>query len=589
MNIITKEEILGRLEDGINTLLQLDEESFERVINDLQPTLEYSQRIAFYYTTDRCERPSNPIQLGLEKSKDNKGRKIARSYGGEKSYSIREIFEALEIRLSNLEPNSIEYIRIKKILKTRDLNSFKQMHLKEDSSNAGILDKVFQILSDEETFKKFLDFENNRQEFSENGREVPLSEYLQYLAIFFGMKDKNGQLTDENKISRDFFIKDLEMYKQRYYRLYDAVNLDRYANPKYEFRRGDYFEKILRNGSEPNWTIKPEVYKELYYNIPENLSPEDQVIWIYSKMCQMFLYDEGYFYRDRINDGKYESDFSKEHLESLVPGAKITCFDFVRMFFKLVNEIEGDIEAVIIAEGINFGHHFRSGFYTDRVSAELDPVNLQAKHITNDMTNAKNGMELEGIKIISDREGILKQSIKKVYPMVIGRQPSCGEEFKKSLAEAIYPQNQEITVTDIGILIEELRELPREEISSDFQEKLETFIEIMRENKVSGNEFAQTLEELRRAKFFGVDLYCAYLGERVENEEKQKRYKRKILLRQKITDSKTETQQENSMWLIDTESLELSVCSVQDISKKLKSGEFIYEDDEHKMERVEEG
>ena len=67
-------------------------------------------------------------------------------------------------------------------------------------------------------------------------------------------------------------------------------------------------------------------------------------------------YDEGYFYRRITKDEKYESAFSKEHLESLRVGSKITCYDFSRIYVKLVDELGEDITPVMILTGANEGH-----------------------------------------------------------------------------------------------------------------------------------------------------------------------------------------------------------------------------------------
>ena len=62
-------------------------------------------------------------------------------------------------------------------------------------------------------------------------------------------------------------------------------------------------------------------------------------------------------------------------------------------------------KTVIISRGINKGH-FLTGFYTDKVSLMLEPINGRSL-ATNDLAKAKNGIECEGIHIISDRENVI--------------------------------------------------------------------------------------------------------------------------------------------------------------------------------------
>ena len=65
MNIISKEPIKGRIEDGIDTILGIEDEEFNKLISKLEPNPNCLEYFHFYYTTDKCEMPSNPVKLGL--------------------------------------------------------------------------------------------------------------------------------------------------------------------------------------------------------------------------------------------------------------------------------------------------------------------------------------------------------------------------------------------------------------------------------------------------------------------------------------------------------------------------------------------
>lgn len=563
MNIITKEEQKGRLEDGIQTLLHLDEESFETVIAQLNSKEKQLSELKMYYTTDGSEAPHNPIQLGLERMTDEQGNRISRYYYHlEEHPTINQILNALKSKMEMYTPDSPEYSRIKALLDARGLDGFKTRYLAEDGSNVHILNNIFEILSNEETFKRFMDYQNNIQYFSVEGRETKISEYFKYLAELFGKKDNDGNLQYNVLASRDFYIPGLDEYRKKYLQILANMNMERYVNPDYEFKSNPTY--TIRKDEEPDWTISPEIYREVYSGMSEGLSLEEQAMYIYCKLCQIFLYDEGYMYRDKITKVNYESTFSKEHLEGIKPGTKITCYDFSRIFAKLINEIEGDIEAVVLIEGWNEGH-FRAGFYTDKVSAEVEPVNVDvngSNDPTNDLMKAKNGIKLRGIKTISDEEGVLKKAMEVVYPQVLGKQPISIKEY-----------------------VEKLKQMPREDIPNDVQTKLESFLEVMRTNNISGNELAQALAGLRRSKFLKGQLDCAYLGE-IEENNGQKRYRRKILLRQTQTDSQ-EKQEKPIMYLLDPESLELAMCLDEEIISKLNSGEFVYENEKRKMPGID--
>lgn len=54
-------------------------------------------------------------------------------------------------------------------------------------------------------FSKFFDYSNNAESFAVDGQEISRSEYLKHLG--------NGNLSNRNCISSDFFIPDLEELK----------------------------------------------------------------------------------------------------------------------------------------------------------------------------------------------------------------------------------------------------------------------------------------------------------------------------------------------------------------------------------------
>ena len=565
MNIVTEKEKEGRLLDGLKTLLSLNEEDFNFIIEHLKPNNEYLEGIRFFYTTDGYEGSTDSIvQTGLEKEAEQNGKYIARGYFSSERFAMREILEELESQLSTFKPDSLEYKRIKDILNSRGIESFKLMHLNADRSNAPVLDKIFEILSDQDLFEKFLDYENNANYFSTGENNIPMEEYLKCMASFFGNKDRDGNLTNRNTISTDFYIPNLDKYKERYSILLDTINMEKFANPYYDFKkRPKVTDNVIRHEDETEWTINPKLYEAIYSKMPQNLSLEEKAMYIYCTLCKKFLYDEGYMYRDKLGNENYESSFSKEHLEKLVPGDKITCYDFARIFSKLVNEIDGDIEAVIISEGANQGH-FYSGFYTDKVSVELEPININGSNDpTNDLMRAKAGLALRGIKLISDKEGILKKTISVAYLQALGKSPSPIQTF-----------------------LNELKQIPREDVPNDVKKKLESFIEVMKAKDIKGNEFVQTFEGVRRSKFFGQQLDCAYLG-RLEEENNKKRYSRKLLLRPKPEEQSDAKNTETPLYLVDSNTLELVECTSEEIINKLNSGEFVYESEKHTMQGID--
>ena len=295
----------------------------------------------------------------------------------------------------------------------------------------------------------------------------------------------------------------------------------------------------------------------VYKDMPQDLSLEEKALYIYTKLCKELEYNEEYLYRDKGISSKFESDFSQEDLENIKPGTKITCFDFSRIFSKLINELDGDIEAVMISQGTNRGH-FLTGFYTDKVSVRLEAININLNgknDPTNDLMKAKNRIKLRGIQPIFDSEGIVQSSLDRVYSLIYGREALSIKGF-----------------------VQELKSMPIEEILDDIKLKLQSFIEIMKEREITGNEFVQTLDGMCKSKFFGQNIEKAYIGRRI-NEKGEKHIQRMVLFRERGKDEKGDSH----LYLIDTSSLEMVESTPQQLIDKINSGDMVYESDKHKI------
>lgn len=553
--IVTEKEIKGRLSDGIKTLLTLSEEDFQKVIDLLQINKEnakYPGSIHLFYSTDQCEIPGRDITLGLE-DPDNR-----RCYFGTVP-EMSNIFNELALKIT--DEKSDESIRSKAILETRSLEALKKVYLNDNADNMKLINKLFEILENPDILEKFLDYENNSEYFSVGENCSTIQDYFKLLGDVFGNIDTDGILKGQESIENNFFIPNLDSIIQSVKEIYQRYNVDRYVDPSYEFKSVNFNEEVFREGDEPEWVISPELYDAIYKDMPEGLSIEEQALYIYTKLCSVLEYNEEYLYRGKGISSRFESDFSKEHLERIVPGSKITCFDFSRIFAKMVNEIEGDIEAVVISEGANRGH-FSTGFYTDKVSVRLEAININLngkKDPTNDLMKAKNGIKLRGITAQSDRESMIDSSMDRVYESIYGRQALSIKGF-----------------------VQELKSLPQTDVPDDIKLKLQSFIEVMREKGILGNEFVQTLDGMCKSNFFGKDVEKAYLGKRIEHDGK-KHIQKMVLFRQKGT----EEQEESHFYLIDTSTLEMVEPTSQQLIEELNSGSMIYESEKHKIAGID--
>ena len=434
--------------------------------------------------------------------------------------------------------------------------------MKTIGCNKKLIDKLFEIISKDDTLKKFLDYKNNEEYFSINGEKIDIGEYLMQLGKIFGNKDKFGNFSNKNAISQNFFIPELDQFKTRYSQIFEQINIDRYVNPTYEFRSFTTLDRIsntvIRKDEEPDWEINEELRDSIIGKMPSNLSLEEKAIYIYCKLCKELTYDDGYLFRGKLENGRYEYKFSKEHMENIKPHSKITCWDYSRLYSKFVNSLDGNIEAVIIAEGANHGHYL-TGFYTDRASVMLEAINGRTGG-TNDLMKAKNGIEFEGVEIISDRDGVIKQAIEKIYPQIFGKKQKSIKNY-----------------------IQDLKSTASKENPINLKYKIQSFTDEMKKCQIFGNEAVQTLSAFNKAGFFGQDLTRAYLGKKEISQDGKKFYRRLVLIKAQNESSNSKEE----LYLLDSESLELSQCTSQEIIRKLNSGEFVYENEKHKIQGID--
>lgn len=562
MNIITDEVKNGRFQDGIKTLLELDDTSFAKVLKILNPNENGLENINFYYTSDNCESPEKEVQIGLEE-KNIDGQWALRGYYADGvKRSVHSIFEMLAELKGAFQKDSKERGRIECLLGTRGLEAYKGYYVHTtEGANADVVDKAFEILSDDELFKKFLDYSNHKDEFQIEGVENPKKEILKCIAKTFGGKRETGELVGLNKAFVDFYIPEMDKYKEKVVQLYDKFNYQRYTNSRYEFNAPLTFEEYIRKNDEPDFTINPELREAVYKDMPDDLSVEEEVVFVYSRLCKELLYNEEYMYREKLDDSRYESDFSKEHLESIKPGSKITCYDFSRIFAKMVNDMDRDVEAVIISPGQERGH-FLVGVFSEKMSAKFDAINLDRGEHTDDLMKAKAGIPLKGITYCFDDYSALKKAVRKIYPMAVGKEPTRLEKL-------------------LGSMDDDTEELGQKD---NLETKIQTFISLMKEKNIVGNEFVQSLTAAMYVDYFKEPLEKAYVG-RPENRNGQKHFTRMIFLRPRDYYARKNN---HDLYMIDTGDLSFEVVPPTELAEKLESGEYVYEDDVHKMKGIDD-
>lgn len=532
------------LENILESILSLDEKNFERATHTVD--WEEDNGLDFYYDDKKIEIP------------------------------ISIIFKYLDKIAKKFDKNSEQYKRITEIIESRNEEKLYRIAT-EKAENIEpyeylMVKKFFEMLSDDELFEKFKDFENNKECFAcpyaleEKSKHV--ENYFKILMNIFGNLGEDGELINTCSFIDDFYIPNVEQYKSRCVELYNVF--ERQINDEVEKSKYKFDAKMTDNDDtvieyEPEWKLNNDIKIDILNGMPEDLSLEEKAIYVYTKMCKIFAYDEGYMYRDKEKGEKinYSSKFSKEHLESLTSGSKITCFDFARIYKNMMDGLNEKIDTVIFSQG----GHFYVGFSTEDCQAVLEAINLiDANELkANDLARAKANMSLEGIKFITGNQDMLNEAVEKISEMLLKDKQRSTLEYMEELMEM--PENNE-----------------QEESSVDSMELLRSLIKNMKKLRISGNEFSMFLNNaFSRFGLLNESIERSYVGKVIRQDENSNSYQRMIWFKEK---RKTETGS-NPMYILDTNSLEISDVSDLEMIYKFASGELVYENKKRQMEGYE--
>ncbi len=311
---------------------------------------------------------------------------------------------------------------------------------------------------------------------------------------------------------------------------------------------------------EPDWSINPDLKEAVLSDIPRDLSLEDQALYIYCKLCKELKYDYNYYYRNFNLSHDVKPDFNKNNLEKIKPGSKVSCWNFARVLSKFINNLDGEINASIISDSKD-NKHFSVGLCTNNITAILDAVGSKAYGF-NDLMKAKNGIEFEGIEILSDKNNLLNNSIKKIYPMVFGKQQISIQDYSEQLKNLPYQNN----------------------IPNDLESRLKAFTEIMRNSDISGDEAIQTFIAFNHSGFFCQKLDKAFVGKRYTPQRYRQEYKRSILLR---PHSEEKAKPGDLFYLLDSDPLELTTYNSRDLILDLNIDALVYENSKHKIPGID--
>ena len=171
------------------------------------------------------------------------------------------------------------------------------------------------------------------------------------------------------------------------------------------------------------WELEEPIQQLVETLLKENtLSFEDKILRVYEYICLKYIYDTNvlYFFKkdtSDINNIKYIAvDWygrivDENWKENRKKHNRRICYEFSRFYAKAINELRGkkdDVETFMVGDRDNL--HYVVGLIGNEYSAILD---LDDFNKLKDLTRLKLGLTLEGIKILRDTNGKLKEAIDK--------------------------------------------------------------------------------------------------------------------------------------------------------------------------------
>ena len=253
--------------------------------------------------------------------------------------------------------------------------------------------------------------------------------------------------------------------------------------------KSNRFDSVYFYGDEGEWELNPQISDYVFHDMPKDISPEDKGFFVYFKMRELFSYDINYIYR------RMERNFNKDRLESIGIGSTIVCWDFARIFSKLIDMIDDkQIYGVVLDSMVDvFNEHIGVGMVTSNGIVEFEPmaININESRLS-DLTNAKMRFPLTNIDVILGNLDFYREKIQKM-------------------------NNLFGYTNDTTTYLKQFIECANNNYLANSIDRLSLFISDMRRRNITEQEFIYLFSFLNRNNSFNGLLEHQYIGEIVNS------------------------------------------------------------------------
>lgn len=296
-------------------------------------------------------------------------------------------------------------------------------------------------LINKRTFEEYLDIYENVS-FSANGEKLTVKEILLPLMqsdeeyqIFYNSIFKNENIAG---ISLETYCKLLN------YTFKKTID-NNYEIPTYLEKRIkelitslkvviDYFKEQENDATKSLGKVKinEELKKVILKDLDDSLTPLEKAIYIYLRLCKYLTYDAKFYLSDGFREEQSHrtiEDISKINSEK----NRVVCYDFNMLYAKFLQEL--GLKPVIFGRVAYSENHETLEVLFSNLILKADSTTSFFK---NDLTNAKLGLPLKGLKCLTENEIAQKEfsdSLNKVYELFKKEENKAYDEFDSLLKE----------------------------------------------------------------------------------------------------------------------------------------------------------
>lgn len=461
--------------------------------------------------------------------------------------------EKLFIGLSNIEKvtSDLENRIINKIRNKIDIRKRFCNALANDKYNSNFYEMCFKIISSDEYFYKFIQYDENIETFQS---EYSQEEYLLELSNILGHQEHD--INNSNPVYKYSLITSDML--SRYLKLRKIVNIDIKALGEDVFCQGEKhsYSKERQAQIDNDWEINKDLMKYIMNGMNPQYNVLEQISHIYIRLCQALRYNLGYHIK------KWEIEYNKKRQESIsLENNDVICSEFSLLCIKLINQLDESVEARCIVTGKD--QHISFGIIIREKDIRIDFDATKIIDNFDDLGRVKLGLPLAGINYLCDRNNEFKEAFTKVYNNL------CNEY-------QIETEN----------LIKAYESLPtKKEIQVDFYDNIHEFVRRMQTKNIVGSELLGVFKILTNNGYFGNILYS------IVGQDKKLTFGERELLEnpEEVLDGLEENiiiNSGNEYYLLRLDAGEIVPISIDELNELFSSNKMKYFNPKYQLEGI---